>query len=233
MRRRVLILAAFLLAGAVVNVAVAWGCAMWTIRERGGASFFVFREIMTHPTLATLADHQWLKESGWKPRLEDGDFVWKAASREISGFGLRRKAFFLCPDVNPGQRGTFAAVVQDRSRWPLPALHGELWLLEIDNYPNVGPRWFFESRFAIAKVRVFNSWYGSMIKDDRLLAYLPVWPGFVINALFYAAILWLLTIGPFFALRRLIRHRRGLCLACGYDLRHAEHEACPECGVTA
>ncbi len=49
---------------------------------------------------------------------------------------------------------------------------------------------------------------------------------------FYAAILWVLIPGPF-ALRRLIRRRRGLCLACGYDLRHGEHEACPECGVTA
>ena len=30
MRRRLLILAAFLLAGAVLNVAVAWGCALWS-----------------------------------------------------------------------------------------------------------------------------------------------------------------------------------------------------------
>ena len=50
-----------------------------------------------------------------------------------------------------------------------------------------------------------------------------------INTLFYAAILWLLILGPF-ALRRLIRQRRGVCPACGYDLRHGEHKACPECG---
>jgi hypothetical protein len=31
---------------------------------------------------------------------------------------------------------------------------------------------------------------------------------------------------------RRLRHRRaaGQCLACGYDLRGAEHECCPECG---
>ncbi len=104
--------------------------------------------------------------------------------------------------------------------------------MELDDYPDAGPRYTFESRFAVAKVRVFSSSNGRMIKDDRLLAYLPVWPGFVINALFYAGILWLLIPGQF-ALRRLIRRRRGLCPACGYDLRHAEHEACPECGVTA
>ena len=71
-----------------------------------------------------------------------------------------------------------------------------------------------------------------MYKDNRLLAYLPIWPGFAINTLFYAGIVWLLIPGPF-ALRRLIRRRRGLCPACGYDIRHGEHEACPECGLAA
>ena len=58
----------------------------------------------------------------------------------------------------------------------------------------------------------------------------PIWPGFTINTPFYAAILWLLIPGPF-ALRRVIRRKRGLCVACNYDLRHADHDACPECGL--
>ncbi len=57
----------------------------------------------------------------------------------------------------------------------------------------------------------------------------PMWPGFLINTFFYAVILWLLWSTPF-ATRRLTRKRRGRCVRCGYDLRHAEHEACPECG---
>ncbi len=67
--------------------------------------------------------------------------------------------------------------------------------------------------------------------SPRALPLRPIWPGFAVNTIFYAALLWL----PFapFTLRRLIRRRRGLCPACGYDLRHAEHEGCPECGVTA
>ncbi len=60
----------------------------------------------------------------------------------------------------------------------------------------------------------------------------PIVLGFIVNTIVYAAILWLIIPGPF-ALRRLIRRRRGLCPACGYDLRHVEHGACPECGVTA
>ncbi len=46
-------------------------------------------------------------------------------------------------------------------------------------------------------------------------------PGFAANTLFYAA--------PF-ATRRLIRRKRGLCVACGYDLRGNLSAGCPECG---
>ncbi len=73
---------------------------------------------------------------------------------------------------------------------------------------------------------------GYMGPYARVLPLRPIRPGFAVNTLFYAALLWLVIPGPF-ALRRLIRRRRGLCPACGYDLRHGEHEACPECGVTA
>ncbi len=65
-----------------------------------------------------------------------------------------------------------------------------------------------------------------------ILALRPIWPGFAVNTLFYATFLWLLTCLTI-AVRRFLRLRRGLCPACGYDLRHGEHEACPECGVTA
>ncbi len=57
-------------------------------------------------------------------------------------------------------------------------------------------------------------------------------PGFAANTLFYAAVLWLLFAAPF-ATRRLIRRKRGHCIKCGYDIRHADHDACPECGTVA
>ena len=62
------------------------------------------------------------------------------------------------------------------------------------------------------------------------LPYEVLWPGFTINTLLYAAIVWVVWLSPFTA-RRMIRRKRGHCLKCGYDLRGAEHEACPECGV--
>jgi len=59
----------------------------------------------------------------------------------------------------------------------------------------------------------------------------PIWPGFAINTVFYAAIMWLLFAAPF-ALRRRSRIRRGLCPKCAYDLRGSTPDSttCPECG---
>jgi hypothetical protein len=60
----------------------------------------------------------------------------------------------------------------------------------------------------------------------------PLWPGFAINTVFYAAVLWVLFAAPF-ALRKWRRIRRGLCPKCGYDLRvrASDSAVCPECGT--
>ena len=68
---------------------------------------------------------------------------------------------------------------------------------------------------------------------DVSIPLLPIWPGFAINTVFYAGIVWLLFAGPF-VLRRWRRIRRGLCPKCAYDLRGTPRgaaTACPECGT--
>ncbi len=60
-----------------------------------------------------------------------------------------------------------------------------------------------------------------------MIPYAPIWPGFAVNTILYAAILWLLICGPF-ALRRFIRVKRGLCPACAYPM--GESAVCSECG---
>ena len=54
-----------------------------------------------------------------------------------------------------------------------------------------------------------------------------LWPGFAVNTLFYAGVLWVLFCGPF-ALRRMIRRRRGRCPACNYPI--GQSPVCTECG---
>ena len=65
----------------------------------------------------------------------------------------------------------------------------------------------------------------------RVLPWYPIWIGLLVNTLFYATIVWLLSLGPF-ALRIMIHRKRGFCINCAYDLKGAAHAACPECGAT-
>ena len=60
-----------------------------------------------------------------------------------------------------------------------------------------------------------------------VLPFHPIWPGFAVNTVCYAAVLWLLIPGPF-VLRRFIRMKRGRCMKCGYPI--AESAVCTECG---
>ncbi len=53
--------------------------------------------------------------------------------------------------------------------------------------------------------------------------------GFVLNTVYYTSTPWLFIGGPF-ALRKHLRRKRGLCVACGYDLRGNPTHGCPECG---
>ena len=64
---------------------------------------------------------------------------------------------------------------------------------------------------------------------DRLLPLQPLLVGFIVDCLFYGSA-WFVVASLPIGLGRLIRCWRGVCPGCGYDLRHANHSACPECG---
>lgn len=68
---------------------------------------------------------------------------------------------------------------------------------------------------------------------NRVIPLAPIWFGFIVDTLFYTAI-WLflmyLLAGPGI-IKRTIRHSRGYCIRCGYDLHGMDHDKCPECGV--
>ena len=73
--------------------------------------------------------------------------------------------------------------------------------------------------------------------QDRLrttasaLAIEPIWPGFALNSIFYAAIYALTTLGLFAFIRRR-RMKRNHCVNCNYNLAGlAAGAPCPECGT--
>ena len=66
------------------------------------------------------------------------------------------------------------------------------------------------------------------ISHQRFLPLRPIWSGFIINTLFYGALVWLVVLGSF-VLRRFLRSKRGLCKKCAYPL--GTSSVCSECGA--
>jgi hypothetical protein len=64
--------------------------------------------------------------------------------------------------------------------------------------------------------------------DDRTLPLRPIWPGFAINTVFYAALLRPVSLVPGMV-RRTIRRTRGQCPACAYPI--GTSNVCTECGA--
>lgn len=68
-------------------------------------------------------------------------------------------------------------------------------------------------------------------RPERRLPLTPLWPGFAINTLMYAAAAWGVWQLPL-ALRRRRRRKTNKCVNCGYDRKGLKPDAaCPECGA--
>ncbi len=186
MKRRLLIVAVFLLAGAVVNVAVAWGCAFWSPVQASPSS-----------TLAL-------------ELIEGGTIV----DPLCSGFGLRIDFVFTEGiEYNVDLRVTsgWPLLAMNQPSWKGYRI-SPLRLPLRREYGRDGPLDVLERAFLTLVIRA-NQQVTSTPR--RVIAAGPIWPGFAVNTLFYATFLWLLICGPF-AFRRVIRVRRGLCPACAY-----------------
>lgn len=114
-----------------------------------------------------------------------------------------------------------------RVGWPRPCLARHTWLSFGKNIPSgYGFAAGQDERGLVVLPQ--NGMFAGF--RERRLPIEAVWPGLILNTLFFAVILWLLW-SALFAARRIIRRNRGRCIKCGYNLSHVEHEVCPECGV--
>ncbi len=226
MERRVSVILTFLLLGAIVNVAVAWVLAVTLNVFDGGETEGQWRQIRRpgeffwqgqskHRTGGVWIAARFVRTSD---DLEDdsGKYRGGDAVPSWSGFAQPTKEF---------QTGESQAVWRwgDGRGWPLLCLWSETkrYNDKADHRDIVPVQWGIKTDL--------SEWGGGNPHNmgPRVLPLRPICPGFAINTVFYAAILWLLFAAPF-VLRRRRRIRRGLCPACGY--RVGTSPVCTECG---
>ena len=217
MKRRITYLVFFILLGAIINVAVAWGCVYFPQKHK----------IRSERTVTT----------------EERQFLF---DRLIRGESCRTPSWVTQKwDINKVKWGDFE---DEGTVWVYTSTgyKEELLMTSISYEYETSSSTFFggSSSISVGGSDRLDGFYISAgypilamstfvcdipDKDNRFYPYDPIWPGFAINTLIYAVIVGILWSIPF-TMRRIIRRKRGACLKCGYDLRHADHKVCPECG---
>jgi hypothetical protein len=239
----------FVILGAIVNVAVAWACAWWVLPQ------YVEVQRLPPSTFWNRAERLAGAERSQLVGVWRGFGVknhvlfpmdWNKYSENVTepNLALVLDSMLRATPVNDaGMHGVLARewggvswgtgnstpAMRVSAGWPSPCLRGwgpaAAWFR-----PSLGAPLIATTRQgeqAIVRVRTLDS------RDIvHLLPWSPIRPGFAINTVFYAGLLWLLFAAPF-ALRRRLRIKRGLCPTCAYDLRGSVRgsQQCPECGA--
>jgi hypothetical protein len=239
-KRRIAKLIVFLLLGAIVNVAVAWGCAAWAGRWVSPSNshpsdygpFCNFDRPLQMPadSWAVLIWRQpcWTRVltmvSSREPRPQD-EYVFNAlwllpayphVHHEMGVPNWSRGA------TPPGRNESAWTLIEDCFGWPSLGL---LARFQSDANCQVRAR-DWSAGPTITQPRRFVGDL-SDLPYPRVLPLRPIFPGFAINTIFYAAVLWVLFAAPG-SVRRRLRRRRGLCPACAYPV--GVGGTCTECG---
>ena len=208
MKRRVilvLLLLAWAVAGAIVNVAVAWGSALWS-----GGSIELTGVRVVEPSVEDVA--WWASHM---PDKEARQLTFLSRDRhcyQSTAFGLDARNVALLPGYE---------VASTAAGWPFRTAYATRVLARgVQHETGV----FHASWMPYREDPYWLPLYG------RFLPLVPIWPGFAINTVFYAVVLWLLFAAPV-ALRRRRRIKRGLCPKCAYPVGTWGAERCTECGA--
>jgi hypothetical protein len=229
--RLALRLAASVLAGAVLTVAVAWACAMWSPAPLSRQTQLEVIEIGPDAkgrSLHTVRPSRRMLRM-FKREVFRGHVI-VGTEQANTGGGFR----VLRVDMH-NFLGAERSVCVLEAGWP------SMGLASIGTYPtgrNMREVMLFGWRFSWSwSLPIPEGIDGRDLeapmgfgRDKRRLPLLPLWPGFALDTAFYGALTFLLWSAPG-VLRRRSRRRRGACPACGYDLKGGSAAGkCPECG---
>ena len=243
-----------LLLGAIINVVVAWGCALF-VDVNTAATFSGFSQYM--PADQTVSDRlsavranrfgSTVVAMSWMYVEIQVDLDWmnnrvrfmtSVDRKAESSRGLDGGDMLKWMDIaqwteraDPGirkkatKRGIWLSCrVLDARGWPLRSM---FVVLE----PGPKPGWTVLSRACPSHLPDWQAPREEFQASARLVPLGIIWLGFAIDTIFYATLAWTLFAFPGIVRRRLRAHG-GRCTTCGYDLRHRKLDArtCPECG---
>jgi hypothetical protein len=224
MKRRSIKLLLFLLIGAIINGAVASACAsFWTSINQGSKFDRLPTPRVRHPFPVP---ETWLSNTP--------EAVHQA---RLFGTVLTHSWYFNWPVEREKQ--WMGTMFQIHAGWPAKSFYVTL------TGSRRGGRWEFEThKCLMADEGAFSNWANRITPQEsvpliRTIPTLPLLPGFAINTIFYAGIVWGLFAVSGAIRRRIgrVRRKRGQCAACGYSLRGRGSvgggDKCPECGVSA
>ncbi len=206
MKGRLRKLVLLVLLGAVVNVAVAWGCATWIVPLKN--DWAALQRQINAPLRSDY--RRW-----WATHAPSGFQKEPVVAVRVANVGVTRVSLWKPVAYPPEGTLDHDLVRRIRAGLPLRAVEGAYW--QAAGTPTAGTPKVIPDAVVVLPA------------NGLKILLRPVWPGFAINTIFYVLILWMLTLGPF-AMRRAIRRKRGLCINCGYDLRNDFSAGCPECG---
>lgn len=229
----------FVFLGAVVNVAVAWGFAiglpLYTLSgptERNSSTgdqvpYWIVEQLQRTGAMR----YVWLY---MVYDFDDAPGTYLDIFPKIEPVDLYNRPNWSQVDYsNPAQEyhEHWVYFIEDARGWPLLSM-SSFTAMGVDP---LGEKLLFETSggFSVPDSLRSQPLYEDIEEEwfnRPIIPLSPIWPGFAINTIIYAVIVWILW-SSMFATRNFMRNKRGLCIKCGYDLRGTEHEVCPECGA--
>jgi len=228
-RRTIIKAAALLLLGATLNVAMAWGLAIWSpIGPQWGQAFYDAASVPLEFRARVPAE--WLQ---WPSGSDEGRVFHSVGTDRWDSFGLRMLRLYARtsrPGVMEVGDAEHICVVQ--CGWPFLALQTEgmvQWPSRVigagSSTPTISWVGGMHAPMFASPLNLDLSYSTRSIVRPIPWRVAPI--AFTINTLFYAGVLWMVFLGPF-ALRRMSRRRRHRCAACNYPV--GTNQRCTECG---